>query len=468
MSKKELKCPECGHMFQGSQETFDSLAVQVRNAAMEEELNRRTAEIRQQLAAENEIAALKRISEHTAELDAKAKSLASRDAEIALLKERLECAPRQARLELEHELSDRDRKLELMQHELKSIRSTLEAENRVALLEQRERQSEELRQRDEEISRLRERVDAERKDADLRVADINAAHAIELTKKDEAIKYYKDLKTSLSTKMLGETLEIHCQTEFERYQAMGMFPDATFHKDNDTSPGGTKGDFIFRDFSDGKEYISIMFEMKNEADTTATRHKNEDFLAKLHKDRTEKGCEYAVLVSMLERQNDFYNNGIVNLSHKYPKMYVVRPQFFMTLTVLLSQAARKSIGEIRALQTELEIARAQSIDVTNFERRRDDFVRTFSSLVDAHSKKHQEAMSDIDKVIESLEKQIDKLRKIKSTFETSQQKLIKANENAETKFTIKKLCHGNPTMRAKFEQARIDDVTDRTDNVESL
>lgn len=454
MNKKELKCPECGHVFQVSQDVFDSLAAQVRNAVLEEEVDRRVADLHQRMSAEHEVTDMKRRREFDASIDEKTRLIAARDAEIALLKERLAGAPRDARLELERELSERDRELSRMAQEIKSMQNSFEAEKRVALLEQKESHASQLRQRDDEIARLNGCVEAERKDAQLRIADLNAAHAIELTKKDETIKYYKDFKTSLSTKMLGETLEIHCQTEFERHQAMGMFPEAFFGKDNNSSPGGTKGDFIFRDYADGVEYISIMFEMKNEADTTAARHKNEDFLAKLHKDRTEKGCEYAVLVSMLERQSDLYNGGIVNMSHKYPKMYVVRPQFFMTLIVLLSQASRKSIGEISALRAELELARAQTIDVTNFERRRDEFVRSFSSLVEAHSKKHHEAMSEIDKVIESLERQIEKLRKVKTAFETSQQKLIKANESAETKFTIKKLCHGNPTMRRKFDEAR--------------
>ena len=454
MDKKELKCPECGHVFQVSQEVFDSLAAQVRNAVMTEELDRRAAELEKRLTAQHEVAEIEKRREFDAELETRARQIASRDAEIALLKERLANAPRDVRQQLERELSDRDREISRMEQELKSARDTFEVEKRVAILEMRERQTAELRRRDEEITRLQGCVEAGRKDAELRMADLNAAHAVELAKKDETIRYYKDFKTSLSTKMLGETLEIHCRTEFERHQAMGMFPDAQFWKDNDTSPGGTKGDFIFRDYVGGEEYISIMFEMKNEADETATRHRNEDFLAKLHKDRTEKGCEYAVLVTMLEKQSDLYNQGIVNMSHRYPKMYVIRPQFFMTLIVLLSQASRKSIGEIHALRAELEIARAQTVDVTNFERRRDEFVRTFSSLVEAHSKKHLEAMADIDKVIESLERQVDKLRKVKSAFETSHQKLLKANESAETKFTIKRLCHGNPTMRRKFDEAR--------------
>jgi hypothetical protein len=194
--------------------------------------------------------------------------------------------------------------------------------------------------------------------------------------------------------------------------------------------------------------------MKHEMDTTATKHKNDDFLEKLDKDRRDKNCEYAVLVSLLERDNELYNDGIVNKSHVYPKMYVIRPQMFMPLISLLCQAASKNLAEISHLRTELEVARAQTVDVTNFEQRRDQFVATFGKLVEAHAKKHVDAMSGIDKVIASLEKQIDELRKVKTLFETSEQKLLRANESVENDFTIKKLTRGNPTMRAKFDEAR--------------
>lgn len=421
---KELKCPECGHVFQVSQEVFDSLAAQVRDEVVKDAVEARERELR-----------------------------ARATAEIALLKQRLEAAPEKTRLEMMREINDRDMAIAKLRQELDTVKKTMEADHRAAMTEARLVATEASRRKDEEIMRLKGAITAERKEGELKIASMQSTHAAELSKKDELIQYYKDFKTSLSTKMLGESLEQHCLTEFERQKAMGMFPDAIFEKDNDAS-GGSKGDFIFRDFADGEEYISIMFEMKNEADETATKHHNRDFLDKLHKDRTEKKCEYAVLVSMLERQSELYNGGIVNVSHIHPKMYVVRPQFFMTIIALLSQASRKNMSQLRALRAELEMAKAQSIDVTNFERRRDQFVASFSKLVEAHADKHQKAVEGIDKVIESLEKQAESLRKVKALFDTARQKLVKANETAENDFTIRKLCHGNPTMRKKFEEAR--------------
>jgi hypothetical protein len=272
--------------------------------------------------------------------------------------------------------------------------------------------------------------------------------------KDAEIEHYKDLKIKLSTKMLGETLEQHCQNMFNRARSCGQFLEAYFEKDNDTSVGGTKGDFIFRDYLNGEEYISIMFEMKNEADLTATKHRNEDFFAKLDKDRREKECEYAVLVSTLEADNEFYNEGIVDVSFRYDKMIVIRPQFFMAVIVMLSRAALRGARNLIDLRQQLDIARAQSIDVTKFEERRDKFVTEFGKLVEAHLKKQDDALEGIEKAIAAAEKQADNLRKVKALFEASRQKLISANEKAENDFTIRKLTYGNPTMQAKFKEAR--------------
>lgn len=274
-----------------------------------------------------------------------------------------------------------------------------------------------------------------------------------LKAKDEEIERYRDMKSRLSTKMLGETLEQHCYNVFNIARSQGGFRSAYFEKDNDAS-SGSKGDFIFRDYIDGEECLSIMFEMKNEADLTATKHRNEDFFAKLDKDRREKGCEYAVLVSTLEADNELYNEGIVDVSYRFEKMYVVRPQFFMPVISLLSQSSRRNAATLVTLRRELSVARAQSIDVTRFEERRDKFAGEFMKFVDAHRKKHDEAIASIDRAIEDAEKQIDRLRKIKALFDTSTQKLVRAGEVIENDFTIKKLTHGNPTMRAKFADAR--------------
>jgi len=248
----------------------------------------------------------------------------------------------------------------------------------------------------------------------------------------------------LSTKMIGETLEIHCSTQFNQ-MLRPMMPNAYFEKDNDAS-GGTKGDFIFRDFGeDGTEYISIMFEMKNEADETATKHKNEDFLKKLDTDRRAKGCEFAVLVSLLEPDNELYNGGIVDMSYRYDKMYVIRPQFFIPMITLLVQTSKKGLE----YRQQLAIAQKQSIDVSNFESQLEDFRERFGKNYRLASERFKTAIDEIDKSIQHL-------NKIKEALVGSEYNLRLANDKAEA-LTIKKLTRGNPTMKAKFEEARLAD-----------
>ena len=248
--------------------------------------------------------------------------------------------------------------------------------------------------------------------------------------------YYKDLKSRLSTKMVGETLEEHCSTEFNRIRP--LLPGAYFEKDNDASCG-SKGDFIFRDYSDGIEYVSIMFEMKNEMDTTATQHKNEDFLKKLDQDRKNKHCEFAVLVSLLEPESELYNGGIVDMSHKYEKMYVIRPQFFIPLITLLTQTSKNSL----VYQKALVVAQNQSIDVSNFENRLDEFK-------DALTKNYNTAKDKFQTAIDGIDKSIKQLEKIKDALLSSENNLRLASDKAD-KLTIKKLTKDNPTMKAKFD-----------------
>lgn len=457
---KELKCPHCNNVFQVDQAAFESIAGQVRNKVFEDEVARRTSEVREKIKDEYELRRLKDAQEYKDSLTENRRSLDERNNEIQLLREKLhslkdnqesklrEAEARQAR-NLAEELASKDAEI----NDLKGKLRLHEGEKKIALMNERQLSSDLIREKDAVIAELQNRIEAAGKEAELNLAALREQHAIVLSEKEREIQYHKEFKIRMSTKMIGETLEIHCRTMFSQAQSMGLFPSASFEKDNDIRTG-TKGDFIFRDYDEGVEYISIMFEMKNEADTTAARHKNEDFLEKLDKDRRDKNCEYAVLVSMLERDSELYNDGIVNMSHRFPKMYVIRPQMFMTLIALLCQASRKSMHEIRALRMELEVARAQSIDITNFERRRDQFVASFGKLVEAHVKKHEDAMSGIDKVIEALEKQAEALRKVKSLFETSEKKLLKAGESVENDFTIKKLTHGNPTMREKFKAIR--------------
>ncbi len=266
----------------------------------------------------------------------------------------------------------------------------------------------------------------------------------QLRMKDEEIERYRDFKARQSVKMIGESLEQHCLAEFEKVRAMA-FRDAYFEKDNDAS-GGSKGDFIFRDFdADGMEYISIMFEMKNEADAgVSSKHKNEDFLKKLDKDRTEKGCEYAVLVTMLEPDNEVYNAGIVDLCHKYPKMYAIRPQFFLPLVSMLRNAAQHSL----ALRHDLAAERARNIDVVNFEQQMMAFKDAFGRNYRLASDRYKDAIEGIDKAIEAMQK-------IKNNLMKSENNLRLANQKAED-LSIKKLTKGNETMRQAFEDAGIE------------
>lgn len=421
---KELKCPNCKHVFQVDDDVFESLASQVRTTAYQEEVGRRIEEVRRQLKSDFELEKLREEQKYKEREIRMKQDIASKESEVSRLNSRLQDFEHGKKIELE-----------------------------AALLKDRGEHQKTLAAKDSEIADLRNRVEAEKRDAALNIAALKERHALEVSEKDKEIQFHKDFKMRMSTKMLGETLEIHCHTLFQQAQSMGMYPDAYFEKDNDVRTG-SKGDFIFRDFIDGKEYISIMFEMKNEADATVQKHRNDDFLEKLDRDRNTKNCEYAVLVSMLERDSELYNEGIVNKSHKYPKMYVIRPQMFMNLIGILCQASRKSVETIRGLEMQLEVAKAQSVDISRFEERRDEFALAFKKLVDAHTKKHEDAIGWIDKVIESLEKQVVSLKKVKSLFETSEQKLLRANDAVENDFTIKKLTRGNPTMKKAFEEAR--------------
>jgi len=313
-----------------------------------------------------------------------------------------------------------------MQTQLQMLQSQIqqaEQAKQLAVAQVRQKATEEYMKKDRELAEARAKWDAEMKAA------------------QEQIQYYKDWKLRQSTKMVGETLEIHCSTLFEQNLRL-MMPNAYFEKDNDVVQG-TKGDFIFRDKSDDNvEYISIMFEMKNENDATASKHKNEDFFAKLDSDRKKKNCEYAVLVSMLEPESELYNGGIVDVSHRYEKMYVIRPQFFIPMISLLCQANKKSLDAKR----ELALAKAQQVDVTDFEDKLAKFQDGFGKHVLSAHKNYEEAIKQIDTSIRNLEK-------VKEALTTSANQLRLANNNA-MELTVKKLTYGNPTMKTMFDQAR--------------
>lgn len=397
---KELKCPNCGSVFTVDEADYASIVNQIRNSEFEEELHRRLVEIRNMQAAEQ-----------------KAKEAESREQYNKLIQSK-----------------------ELEISRLKSAIEIKDSEKEKAVLIAQDKMKEEMSRKDMMIAELRNQSTLSKSQSELEKTALKDEYEAKLRLAQEQVDYYKDMKIRMSTKMVGETLEAHCSNVFNG-QMRPMFPNAYFEKDNDAS-GGSKGDFIFRDYEDGTEYISIMFEMKNEADTTATKHKNEDFFRKLDEDRRAKACEYAVLVSLLEQDNELYNNGIVDVSYKYPKMYVIRPQFFMPIITLLVNASKKSLEYKR----ELAIAKSQSLDITRFEEKLLKFKKGFGDNYRLASEKFHKAIEEIDKSIAALEK-------TKAALLGSERNLRIANDKAED-LTIRSLTYKNPTMKALFDDAR--------------
>lgn len=438
---KELKCPKCGNVFKLDEADYAAIVGQVKNAEFNQEVERRMKELEKQQKAEQKAETLKAEQNYQKLLSEKELNLTQKDAEIAKLQSQLEGIENTNQLSLAKEIAKKDKEIAALQTQLSSNESKL----KVAILEEQNKSKDFLQKKEQEIQKLKGDMELAQKEAIIKEKNLKEDFQSRLKLKQEEVDHYKELKAHMSTKMIGESLEVHCSTEFNRVRSM-MYPCAYFEKDNDAS-GGSKGDFIFRDTADGVEYISIMFEMKNEMETTATKHKNEDFFAKLDKDRKEKGCEYAVLVSLLEPDSELYNEGIVDVSYKYPKMYVIRPQFFMPLISLLTQASKKSIE----YQKELILARQQSVDVTNFENKVNAFRDKFAGHYQKASEKFNKAIEEIDKTIKSLQKMKDNLL-------SSENYLRLANNDTE-ELSIKKLTRGNPTMKEKFEEARRMDET---------
>ena len=433
---KELKCPKCGNVFKVDEADYAAIVGQVKNAEFNQEVERRMKELEKQQKAEQKAETLKAEQNYQKLLSEKELNLTQKDAEIAKLQSQLEGIEKTNQLSLAKEIAKKDKEIAALQTQLSSNESKL----KVAILEEQNKSKDFLQKKEQEIQKLKGDMELAQKEAIIKEKNLKEDFQSRLKLKQEEVDHYKELKAHMSTKMIGESLEVHCSTEFNRVRSM-MYPCAYFEKDNDAS-SGSKGDFIFRDTADGVEYISIMFEMKNEMETTATKHKNEDFFAKLDKDRKEKGCEYAVLVSLLEPDSELYNEGIVDVSYKYPKMYVIRPQFFMPLISLLTQASKKSIE----YQKELILARQQSVDVTNFENKVNAFRDKFAGHYQKASEKFNKAIEEIDKTIKSLQKMKDNLL-------SSENYLRLANNDTED-LSIKKLTRGNPTMKEKFEEAR--------------
>lgn len=420
----EIICPHCKKAFKIDEAGYADILKQVRDKDFQHQLHERLELAEQEKETAIELATTKVASKLQ-------KATADKDAEIKELKAKLESGEMARKLAVTETAVKKDEEIQKLKAELNAfgVKQKLAITEAVSAIE---------KERDD-LARELEAKDTEQK---LLESTLKQTHNAELKSKDELIAYYKDLKARLSTKMIGETLEQHCETEFNRIRATA-FATAYFEKDNDAHTG-SKGDYIFRDADEaGTEIVSIMFDMKNESDGTATKKKNEDFLRELDKDRVEKNCEYAVLVSLLEPDSELYNMGIVDVSHRYPKMYVVRPQFFIPIITLLRNAAHNSLR----YKTELALVRSQNIDITNFEGQINEFKATFGRNWRLASDGFVEAIKRIDEAIKDLEK-------TKQALHKSANNLRLANDKAED-LTIKRLTRGNPTMTAKF--AELDD-----------
>lgn len=433
---KELKCPNCGSVFSVDEADYASIVSQVKTQEFDAEIEARLKEIMKQNKLQQEADSMKISQKYQEQLNSKEIELSKKENEIVQLQARLDGFDQAKQLEMETERAKNKEEIARLKSIIEQNKSNLQ----VAVLEERNKVQDILQKKENTLIELKSQIDLKQKEATIREASIKEDYERQLKQKQELVDYYKDLKAKLSTKMIGESLEVHCSNEFNRVRT-SMYPNAYFEKDNDASHG-SKGDFIFRDYVDNVEYISMMFEMKNEMDETSTKHKNEDFFAKLDKDRRDKGCEYAILVSLLEPDNDLYNEGIVDVSYRYPKMFVIRPQFFMPLISLLTQASKKSIE----YQKELIVARQQSVDVTNFENKLNDFRDKFGYHYQHASAKFNKAIEDIDKAIISLQK-------MKEDLMSSSNYLRLANNDTEA-LSIKRLTRGNPTMKKMFDDAR--------------
>ena len=434
----EIRCPRCHTAFRIDEAGYADIRNQVRNREFQAEVRERLAQAQEQAKSE---AALQQAHEH-ARFE---RELAARDAEIARLAAQIaahgkdsELAAAQLSGSLKAEIAEKDR-------QLAEARAQTQATAERAALERQLAVNAALADKERELAALQQNLNL--RDAENRLAQtaLREQYETRLKQKDEEIAFYRDFKARQSTKMVGESLEAHCETEFNRIRAMA-FPQAQFGKDNDAA-GGSKGDYIFREQDGaGNEIVSIMFEMKNEGDETATKKKNEHFFKELDKDRREKNCEYAVLVSLLESDSELYNGGIVDVSHAYPKMYVVRPQFFIPIISLLRNAG------LNALKYKQEVAamREQHIDITNFENELDDFREKFGRNYRLASEKFQAAIKHIDDTIRHLEK-------TKADLLGAENNLRLANDKAED-LTVKKLTRKNPTMKAKFDALKNGDL----------
>ena len=463
---QEIKCPKCGEVFVVDESGYANIVKQVRDREFAKELKKREEELKDAQQKDLDLVRLEQKNQLDKALSAKDSELSEKDKKIQELEACIKNNDISRNLAVTEAVNAKEKEISQKNDEINALKADYFAKNmeqdkeiaqlqaklangenekKVAVSEARQLKDKELAEKNTEIIRLKDQLS--NKDTEKQLGEESLKREYEaklkhkdeqLKEKDEQIDYYKDFKARQSTKMVGESLEQHCLTQFNSLR-MTAFPTAYFEKDNDAK-SGSKGDFIFRESVEGTEFISIMFEMKNEMDETATKHKNEDFFKELDKDRREKKCEYAVLVSLLEMDNELYNNGIVDVSYRYGKMYVIRPQFFIPMITLLRNAALNSLK----YRQELEAAKNQQLDIANFEENMNAFKQGFGRNYEIASKKFKTAIDEIDKTITHLQKTKDALL-------SSENQLRLANNKAED-LSIKKLTKNAPSVRKMFEE----------------
>ena len=450
---QEIKCPNCGQVFQVDESGYAQIVQQVRDKEFAQELDRREQDLKKKAESDLTIVRMEEQKAHMEELSKKDAALAEKEHMIEQLQsqiangetekklavsEAVQAQVKESDAELEkkkEELAKRDQEIERLKAQIEKA----ETEKKLAVSEAVQEKDKALSEKATEITELKGKLSSKEAEGQLKEKSLKEQYEEKLKAKDEQIEYYKDFKARQSTKMVGESLEQHCQNQFNSVR-MGMFPKAYFEKDNDDRTG-SKGDFIFRESDDGGvEFLSIMFEMKNEMDTTATKHKNEDFFKELDKDRREKNCEYAVLVSLLEIDNEFYNNGIVDVSYRYPKMYVIRPQFFIPMITLLRNAALNSLQ----YQKELQVVKNQQLDLLHFEENLETFKNSFADSFRKANDRFEDAIKGIDNTIAAL-------TKIRENLVKSENHLNTANNKLED-VSIKRLTKNAPSVKAMFEE----------------
>lgn len=422
----EIKCPKCHTVFQINETDYESITKQIKDKEFEKEISRKE----EQFKLDKELSIQKAVSSLKEELS---KEIAEKTLENSKLKQSLEMQEEQIKINIERKYQEIIKKYELELNEIKNKLHLQDVQNKLDT-------EKKFAEKEKEIATLNNEIEIKDKEYKLKETTIKESYELKLKDKEEQLAYYKDFKARQSTKMIGESLEQHCNVEFNRLRP--LFKNAYFEKDNDAKTG-SKGDFIFRDFDEeGNEIVSIMFEMKNEIDKTATKHKNEDFLKELDKDRKEKNCEYAVLVSLLEIDNDYYNDGIVDVSHIYNKMYVIRPQFFIPLITLIRNLANKSLE----YKKELERIKNENIDITHFEENINTFKEGFGRNYRLASERFQKAIEEIDKTIDHLQKTKEHLLKTNDN--------LRLANNKVDDLTIKKLTHNNKTITKMFDELK--------------